>query len=180
MVFRTKTTKSIDIYLLGFVKGIWGSKYWLIQIVGSYNRNDIGGMRFLLNGFSEMLIKFEYKFELPQFWIEKTYLTWMIVDIVQHQNKLYHIKGPWEGNHKHTNSKADKTDQIISNVKQWKSVIVLLHSLHIFCGYFRSIRWHLYLKTSHMRHVMKWIGWRISEWYHGIGISLKIRIFYIS
>ena len=64
------------------------------------DRNDIGGIRFPLDGFSEMLIKFEYKSELPQFWIEKTYLTLMIVDIVQHQNKLYHnfhIKDPWRG-----------------------------------------------------------------------------------
>ena len=64
------------------------------------DRNDIGGMRFPLDGFSEMLIKFEYKSELPQFWIEKTYLTLMIVDIVQHQNELYHnfhIKDPWRG-----------------------------------------------------------------------------------
>ena len=45
-----------------------------------------------------MLIKFEYKFQLPQFCIEKTYLTWMIVDIVQHQNKLYHIKSTSEQN----------------------------------------------------------------------------------
>ena len=45
-------------------------------------------------GFRQMLIKFKYKCEVPQFWIEKTYLTWMIVDIVQHQTKLYHMKGP--------------------------------------------------------------------------------------
>ena len=125
-------------------------------------------MRFPLNGFSEMLIKFEYKFELPQFWIEKTYLTWMIVDIVQHQNKLYHIKGPWKGNHKHTNSTTDKTDQIISTRSNGNQFFVLLHSLHILCGF---IRWHLYLRTSHIRHVMKWIGWSISVRYHEIGIS---------
>ena len=97
----------------------------LIHIVGTRYRNDIDGMRFPLNGFfCEMLIKFESKLELPQFWIEKTYLAWMIVDIVQHQNKLYHIKGPWEGNHKHTNSAADETDRIISSVTSGNQIIV--------------------------------------------------------
>ena len=120
-----------------------------------------------------MLIKFEYKFELPQFWIEKTYLTWMIVDIVQHQNKLYHIKDPWEGNHKHTNSTADKTDQIISSVGNGNQMIIFHFKwyyiiLHVLCGYFwcnRFTRW----KTSHMRDDgMKWIGWSISVWYLSI------------
>ena len=46
----------------------------------------------------------------------------MIVDIVQHQNKLYHIKGPSEGNHKHTNSAAD--DRIISSVTSGNQIIV--------------------------------------------------------
>ena len=113
----------------------------------------------------EMLIKFEYKFELPQFWIEKTYLTWMIVDIVEHQNKLYHIKGPWQGNHKYTNSPADKTDQIISSVGN-------RNQIGFYCAYFVDISGatdlqgdmlNAYLKTSHMRQVRKGIGWRISE-----------------
>ena len=47
-----------------------------------------------------MLIKFEYKSEVPQFWIEKTYLTWMIVDIVQHQTN-YITSRALERNHQH-------------------------------------------------------------------------------